>query len=112
MDSREPFPNPKNAMSRKKNLPAESEPVIKFGIKQQLLLLAVLLAIIALFLGYMWQQLTHMIIHMQDRPNAIAEIVKTCGAEAQAKGLKNADAMKQSAECSKAKTAELDAKGK
>lgn len=65
-----------------------------------------------MFLGLMWKQSTHMLNKMQDRPKAIAEIVKACGAEAQAKGLKNADAMKHSSECSKAKTAELDAKGK
>jgi hypothetical protein len=99
-------------MSRKKIQPSESEPGIKLGIKQRLVLLAVLLAAIALFLGFMWKQSTHMLTKMQDRPKAIAEIVKACGAEAQAKGLKNADAMKHSAECSKAKTAELDAKGK
>ena len=99
-------------MSTKKNLPAESEPVIKSTIKQRLVLLAVLLAAIALFLGFMWKQSTHMLNKMQDRPKAIAEIVKACGAEAQAKGLKNADAMKHSSECSKAKTAELDANGK
>lgn len=99
-------------MSRKKNLPSESEPIIKFGIKQRLALLAVLLAAVALFLGLFWKQSTHMLNKMQDRPKAIAEIVKACGAEARAKGLKNADAMKHSSECSKTKTAELDAKGK
>jgi hypothetical protein len=72
----------------------------------------VLLAAIALFLGFMWRGTTNMIIRMQDRPNAVAEIVKACGDEAQAKGLKNADAMKHSSACSKAKIAELDAKGK
>lgn len=99
-------------MSRKNNLPAESEPVIKFGIKQRLVLLAVLLAVCALFLLFVNHRITHMLYDIESRSNAITEIVKTCGAEAQAKGLKNGDAMKHSSECSKAKIAELDAKGK
>jgi hypothetical protein len=53
-----------------------------------------------------------MIIHTQDRPNAVAEIVKACGAEAQVKGLKNEEYSKHYSECSKTKIAELDAKGK
>jgi hypothetical protein len=40
-------------MSRKPNPHTKSEPLIKFGIKQRLALLAVLLAVIALFLGFM-----------------------------------------------------------
>lgn len=99
-------------MSRKPTSPTKSEPVIKFGVKQRLVLLAVLLAAIALFLGFMWHGITHMIIHTQDRPNAVIEITKACGAEAQAKGLKNEDYSKHYSACTKTKIAELDAKGK
>jgi hypothetical protein len=69
------------------------------------------ISIAALF-SFIGNKSKEMIVHMNDRPAAIGQFIKDCGAEAQSQGLKNADAMKYSDQCVSKKVAEMDAKKK
>jgi hypothetical protein len=98
-----------------RQLKAQEEPVpIRSSnkAKMRVILLVVSIAAVLIFLGIFQKHSSNLLTHVQDRPKVVAEIVKSCSAEAHAKGLTNADAMKYSDECFKNKIAEFDSKKK
>lgn len=100
-------------MPRQPKAPEKLEPINSSDkVKLRLIFFAISIVVIVLALGFIQKTSTNMITHVQDRPKAVAEMVKACGAEAQSKGLKNADAMKYSDECFKTKIAEFDSNSK
>lgn len=100
-------------MPRQPKAPNKSEPISSTEkLKRRLFLIGCAIGAIVVALGFIQKTSTNMITHMQDRPKAVSEMVKACGAEAQSKGLMNAEAMKYSDECFKNKIAEFDSKKK
>jgi len=71
--------------------------------------LAAVVAIV-LCLAFIKKTSENMLVHIQDRPNAVIKILKECAEQTKAEGLANADAIKANDQCFKQKIAELDAK--